>query len=96
VAKDGRLVSFVRAIHAKLFNKTILRKIMEEKFHKGHACVIAWDNTVQEMEGDKVCPKIGLYWGSPQVAHLKWKCIGTLIATNKFDYQTLYRVKNSW
>ncbi len=89
MAKDGRLVSFVCAIRAKLFNITILRKIMGEKFHKGHARVIAWDNMVQEMEDSKVCPKNELYWGSPQVAHLKWKCIGTPIATNKFDYQTL-------
>jgi hypothetical protein len=32
-------------------------------------------------------------WGSPQVAHLKWKRTGLPIATNKLDYQTWYQVK---
>jgi hypothetical protein len=93
VAKDGRTISFVHAIRANLFNKTILRKFMGEQYHKGHARIIAWDDTVQEMEGKKVYPKNGLYWGSPQVAHLKWKCTGSPIATNKLNYQALYWVK---
>jgi hypothetical protein len=91
VAKDGRSISFVCAICAKLFNKMILQKIMGEQYHEGHARVIAWGDTVQEMAGKKVYPQNGLYWGSPQVAHLKWKCTGTSITTSK--YQTLYRVK---
>jgi hypothetical protein len=66
---------------------------MGEQYHEGHARVIAWDDTVQEMKGKKVYPKNGLYWGSPQVAYLKWKCTGMLIATNKLDYQTSYGVK---
>jgi hypothetical protein len=86
VAKDGRSISFVHAFRMKLFNKTILQKIMGEQFHKGHARVIAWDDTVQEMEGNKVYSKNGLYWGSPQVAHLKWKCTRMPIATNKLDH----------
>ncbi len=63
------------------------------KFHEGSACVIAWDDTVQKMEGKKVHPKNGLYWGMPQVAYLKWKCTETPIAINKLDYQMAYRVK---
>jgi hypothetical protein len=93
VAKDGRLISFVCAIHAKLFDKIILKKIMKDNYHEGSARVIAWDDTVQEMEGKKVHPKNGLYGGMPQVAYLKWKCTGTPIAINKLDYQTPYCVK---
>ncbi len=73
VAKDGHSILFVRAIRAKLFDKTILKKIMGQHYHKGSARIIALDNTVQEMEGKKVYPQNGLYWGKPQVAQLKWK-----------------------
>ncbi len=66
---------------------------MGEQHDEGNARIIAWDDTVQEMEGKKVYPKNGLYWGSPQVAHLKWKCTGMPIAINKLNYQTLYWVK---
>jgi hypothetical protein len=59
----------------------------------GSARVIAWDDTVQEMEGKKVHPKNGLYWGTPQVAYLKWKCTGTPIVVDKLNYPTPYRVK---
>jgi hypothetical protein len=93
VAKDGRLISFVRAICAKSFDKTILKKIMGQHYHEGSARVVAWDDTVQEMEGKKVYPQNGLYWGKPQVAYFKWKCTGTPIAVNKLDYQTPYHVK---
>jgi hypothetical protein len=46
----------------------------------------ACDNMVQEMEGKKVYPKNGLYWGTPQVVYLKWKCTGTPIAVDKLNY----------
>ncbi len=59
---------------------------MGQHYHMGSACVITWDDTVQEMEGKKVYPQNGLYWGKPQVAHLKWKCTGTPIAVNKLNY----------
>jgi hypothetical protein len=71
VAKDGHLISFICAIRAKLFDKTILKKIMGQHYHEGSARVIAWNDTVQEVEGKKVYPQNGLYWGKPQVAHLK-------------------------
>jgi hypothetical protein len=60
VAKDGRSISFVGAIRAKLFDKTILKNIMGQHYHKGSTRVIAWDDTVQEMEGKKVYPQNGL------------------------------------
>jgi hypothetical protein len=60
VAKDGRLISFVLAIHVKSFDKMILKKIMGQHYHEGSARVIAWDDMVQEMEGKKVYPKNGL------------------------------------
>jgi hypothetical protein len=95
VAKDHRLILFVRAIRAKLFNEMILKKIMGQHYHKGSARVIAWDDKVQEMEGKKVYPQNGLYWGKPQVAHLKRKCTGTPIAVDKLNYPSpsVYCVK---
>jgi hypothetical protein len=82
VAEDGCLILFVRAICAKSFDKIIVRKIMKDNYHQGSTRVIAWDDTVQ---GKKVHPKDGLYWGMPQVVYLKWKCTGTPIAVNKLD-----------
>jgi hypothetical protein len=49
VAKDGCLILFVRAIREKLFNKMILKKVMGQHYHEGSACIIAWDDTVQEI-----------------------------------------------
>ncbi len=46
VAKDGQLILFVRAIHAKLFDKIILKKIMKDHYNEDIARVIAWDDTV--------------------------------------------------
>jgi hypothetical protein len=66
---------------------------MGQHYHEGSARVIPWNDTVQEMEGKKVYPQNGLYWGKPQVAYLKWKCTGTPIAINKLDYQMPYHVK---
>jgi hypothetical protein len=60
VAKDDRSISFVCAIRAKLFDKTILKNIMGQHYHEGSTRVIAWDDTVQEMEGKKVYPQNGL------------------------------------
>jgi hypothetical protein len=82
VAKDGHLILFVCAICARLFDKIILKKIMKNNYHEGSASIIAWDYTVQEMEAKKVHPKNGLYWETPQVAYLKWKCTGTPIASS--------------
>jgi hypothetical protein len=90
VAKDGHSILFVRAIHAKLFDKIILKKIMKDNYHEGSACVIAWDDMVQEMEGKKVHPKHGLFWGKPQVVYLKWKCTGTFIVIDKLNYHMPY------
>jgi hypothetical protein len=35
---------------------------MKNHYHDGSTCIIAWDNTVQEMEGKKAHPKNRLYW----------------------------------
>jgi hypothetical protein len=86
MAKDGRLILLVQAIHVKLIDKVILKKIFGHHYHKGSARIIAWDNMVQEMEGEKVHPKNGLYWRMPQVGYLKWKCTGTPIAIDKLGY----------
>ncbi len=66
---------------------------MKDNYHEGSACVIAWDDMVQEMEAKKVHSKNGLFWGTPQVVYLKWKCTGTPIADDKLDYQTPYHGK---
>jgi hypothetical protein len=65
---------------------------MKNDYRKSCSLVIAWDNTVQEMEAKKVHSKNGLFRGKPQVAQLKWNCTGTPTATNKHDYI----VKRTW
>jgi hypothetical protein len=66
---------------------------MMDNYHEDSARIIAWDDTVQEMEAKKVHPNNGLYWGTPQVVYLKWNCTGNPIAVNKLNYQMPYRVK---
>jgi hypothetical protein len=94
VAKDGLLVSFVRAISSRSFDKKILRKIMGGEYRESSSCVIAWDDTALEMQAKNVRPVNGLFWGEPQVVRLRWKCTGTPTAVNKHDYLTEYRVRD--
>ncbi len=93
VAKDGRSILFVCAIRARSFGKKNLKNVMNGNYHKSCTCIIAWDDTVQEMEAKKAHFKHGLFWGEPQVAYLRWKCTGTPIAINKHVYATNYHVK---
>ncbi len=73
---------------------------MGQHYHEGSACVIVWDDTVQEMEGKKVYPQNELYWGKPQVAHLKWKCTGTPIDVDKLNFPRplayLVNIRGEW
>jgi hypothetical protein len=71
VAKDGRSILFVCAIHARSFVKKILKKIMKDNNHEICACIITWDDTVQEMEAKKVHSKHECVRGKPQVAYLR-------------------------
>jgi hypothetical protein len=96
VAKDGLLVSFVRAISSMSFDKKILRKIMGAEYRESSSRVVAWDDTALAMQAKNVRPVNGLFWGEPQVARLMWKCTGTPTAVNKHDYPTEYRVKDKW
>jgi hypothetical protein len=75
VAKDGRLILFVCTIRARSFDKKILKKIMKDKYRESCARVIAWDDTLQEMEAKKVHSKHGHFWGKQQVAYLRCKCM---------------------
>jgi hypothetical protein len=94
VAKDGLLVSFVRAISAMSFDKKILRKIMDTEYRESSSRVVAWDDTALAMQAKNVRPVNGLFWGEPQVARLMWKCTGTPTAVNKHDYPTEYKVRD--
>jgi hypothetical protein len=76
VAKNGRSITFVHAIGARLFDKKLQKKIMKDNHHANCTCVVAWNDTVQEMEAKKVHPKHRLFLGEPQVAYLRWKCAG--------------------
>ena len=94
VAEDGLSVSFVRAISAMSFDKTILRKIMGAEYRESSSRVVAWDDTALAMQAKNVRPVNGLFWGEPQVARLMWKCTGTPTAINKHDYPTEYKVRD--
>ena len=63
VAKDGLLVSFVFAVPSHSFDKKILKKIMGKNYRESSAHVVAWDDTVLEMQRQNVRPLNGLFWG---------------------------------
>ena len=94
VAKDDLLVSFVHAISSCSFDKKIIKKIMGKEYRKSSAHVVAWYDTVLEMQANNVRPLNGLFWGERQVVRLRWKCTGTPTAVNKHNYPTEYRVKD--
>jgi hypothetical protein len=93
VAEDGLSVSFVLAISSSSFDKRIIRKIMdaEYRYRESSSRVVAWDDTVLEMQAKNVHPVNGLFWGEPHVVRLRWKCTGTPTAVNKHNYPTEYR-----
>ena len=93
MAEDGLSVSFVLAISSSSFDKRIIRKIMdaEYRYRESSSRVVAWDDTVLEMQAKNVRPVNGLFWGEPHVVRLRWKCTGTPTAVNKHDYPTEYR-----
>ncbi len=84
MAKDGLLVSFVRAISSMSFDKKILRKIMGAEYRECSSCVVAWDDTALDMQAKNVRP-----------VNLKWKCTGIPTAINKYDYPTGYKVRDN-
>ena len=43
------------------------------------------DDVAQEMQEKKVHPQDKLYWGAPQVVHLKWEYMGAATPL-KHDY----------
>ena len=94
MTEDGLLVSLVCVISSRSFDKKILRKIMGGEYRESSSLVIAWDDTVLEMQAKNVRPVNGLFWGEPQVVRLRWKCTGTPTAVNKHDYLTEYRVRD--
>ncbi len=55
VVEDGLSVSFVRAIPSCSFDKKILKIIMGENYRESSARVVAWDDTVLEMQQQNVC-----------------------------------------
>ena len=95
MTKDGFLVSFLRAICNRSFDKKILCKIMGTEYRESSARVVAWDDTALEMQAKNVRPVNGLFWGEPQVVRLRWKCTGTPTRVDKHDYPTEYRVKDN-
>ena len=46
------------------------------------------------MQAEKVLPENKLYWGEPQVVHLKWECTG-IPKIFKGDYPIDYIFKDS-
>ncbi len=73
----------------------ILRQIMGEEYRECSARIIAWDDTVLEMQQKKVHPrKNRLFWGETQVVRLRWKCTGTPTRVDKHNYPTEFRVKD--
>jgi hypothetical protein len=94
VTEDGLLVSLVCVISSRSFDKKIIRKIMGGEYRESSSRVIAWDDTVLEMQAKNVRPVNGLFWGEPKVVRLRCKCTGTPTAVDKRDYPTEYKVRD--
>ncbi len=94
MTEDSLSVSFLRAICSRSFDKKILCKIMGTEYRESSTRLVAWDDTVLEMQAKNVHPVNGLFWGEPQVVRLRWKCTGTPTRVDKHDYPTEYRVKD--
>jgi hypothetical protein len=92
VVKDGHLILFVHTIHARLFNKKVLKIITKDDYRKSCACVIAWNNTVQEMEAKKVHSKYGLFWGQAAGSIPQVEVHGHTHCHEKHDYLTECKV----
>ena len=67
---------------------------MGKEYHESSARIVAWDDTVLEMQAKNVHPLNGLCWGERKVVQLRWKCTGTPTRVDKQDYPTEYRVKD--
>jgi len=89
VAADRKSISWQRAIRTICFSKRILEAILKGDYSKASHRAVAYDDVAQEMHEKKICPERKLYWGAPQVVHLKWECTGaiTIIKRNyEIDY----------
>ena len=92
LAEDRMTISFSQGTSEICFDKGWLRGVMGTKFHKSSSHIIAYSNTVQAMHKDKVVPDAtGMYWGAPQVIHLRKKYTGTPII-NLFPYHTSKKI----
>ena len=93
MAPDGKSINYVRTVRSECFTKEVLQSIMGTDYSTTHTRVIAYDDVAQEMLEKKVISKNKLYWGEPQVVHLKWECTGTH-KIFKGDYAIDYVVKD--
>ncbi len=66
-----------------------MKSILKDAYSHSSHCAVAYNDVAQEMQDKKVRPENKLYWGAPQVVHLKWECMGntTIIKRNcEIDY----------
>jgi hypothetical protein len=87
VSADRMSISWQRAIQSVCFTKKILQAILKNGYSASSHRAVAYDDVVQEMQEKKVRPEHKLFWGAPQVVHIKWECTGAT-AIFKRDYET--------
>jgi hypothetical protein len=72
VATDGKSILWQCAIQSICFTKKISKSILKGDYSPSSHRAVAYDDVAQEMQEKKVRPKHRLFWGAPQVVHLKW------------------------
>jgi len=66
-----------------------LKAILKDGYSPSSHHTIAYNDVAQEMQEKKIRPKHKLYWGTLQVVHLKWECMGAT-TISKRDYKINY------
>jgi hypothetical protein len=89
VAVDRTSISWQRAIQSICFTKKILQAILKNGYSASSHHAVTYGDIMQEMQEKKVRPKHKLFWGAPQVVHIKWECT-VATAIFKRDYEINY------
>jgi len=89
IAMDRKSILWQHAIQSICFSKKILKAILKDGFSASSHRAVAYDDVAQEMQEKRIHPNCKLYWGAPQVVHLKWKCMGATTIIKR-DYEIDY------
>ena len=94
VAADRKSVSWQRAINSVCFSKKILEAILKNGNSASSHRAVTYNDVTQEIQEKKIRPEHKLFWGAPQVVHIKWECTGATTIFKR-DYPIKYVIVDS-